>query len=80
MKTFVLFPLLSLALSLFLFSFTLFENKYPTDTPESYKIMWENEFIKAIDNDQLNADLESKFMALFDEVNEVDAQFNAEMG
>ena len=62
-----------------LYSFTAID-KYPDDISEDRISMFESHYVKTVENDELNNQLERNFLPLFDKVSSVDAQYSEETG
>ena len=61
------------------YSFTAID-KFPDNIPEESVTLFNSEYVKTINNDDLNRQLEQNFLPLFDKVTAVDAQYSEANG
>jgi len=54
--------------------------KYPESLPIEFIEIFENDFVKTVDNKVLINSLEENFSSLFDEIKRVDVQLNSDFG
>jgi hypothetical protein len=79
MKKAVLIFSVAIVALLAVYSFSTID-KYPDYVSEDGVTMFKSHYIKTIDNNELNMQLEQNFLPLFDKVTSVDAQFSPESG
>jgi hypothetical protein len=77
-KAVIIFSVAIVAL-MAVYSFSTID-KYPDYVSEDSVTMYKSEYLKTINNHDLNMQLEQNFLPLFDKVTSVDAQFSQEIG
>ena len=80
MKKFI-YVLTLAVLILTVYSFTNSSNDaYPEDLAPEYVEVLKRDFVKTMNNESLHVSLETNFITLFDEINQVDAQYSDKFG